>query len=513
MHKPQIVIFDFGSQFTHLILRQVRASGTYCTLAAPTVSEVPTEALKGIILSGGPRSVTPQDLSFLKKLLNQHSETPVLGICYGHQLLAKYFGHKVHHARSCEYGPETLILKKKSLLFEKVPKKSNVWMSHGDHATLSSAKKQTIGLATSAQETLAAAQFSSHCLGIQFHPEVSHSTFGSQVLKNFLKHYCNVKRDWNPKQIFTDAVEAIHDELIIPKHKALCAVSGGVDSTVLAKLLINTCPKQIHFIHVDHGFGRHQESQQVLKELKAVGIPVRIIQAQEEFISKVSKTKNPERKRKIIGKTFIEIFERYAKKHKLTHLIQGTLYPDRIESKPQVGKSSVIKTHHNVGGIPKNCTLKIVEPFMHFYKDDVRRLGKNLKLPTHLLGRHPFPGPGLAIRILGHATESRLAQLRQCDHILISYLKKENLYKSIWQAGCMLLPTVHSVGVKGDKRVYEPVVAIRCVVSQNAMTAHAARLSIEHLEACASEILNKVPGISRVVYDVSPKPPATIEWE
>jgi GMP synthase (glutamine-hydrolysing) len=456
------------------------------------------------------------DLQFLKRLLAHPTKIPILGICYGFQLLAKHFGHEVKHLERAEYGPDLLRIKSKHPLFDKIPQTpSQVWMSHADHVVLNAPKSVRI-LAESKGKTLAAVDFAktetAPRIGVQFHPEVSHSTHGRKMLHNFVKGICKAKPDWNPTQMLEDANAHIQRDIVGPGHAGLCAVSGGVDSTVLAKLLASQCPKQVHFIHVDHGLGRHQESLEVVSHLRHTGVPVKLVRSVDLFLSRLKGIEDPEQKRKIIGHTFVDVFEDYAKVHGLSHLIQGTLYPDKIESSPQVGQSSVIKTHHNVGGLPKTMSLKVVEPFEHLYKDDVRKLGAVLKVPKSLLGRHPFPGPGLAIRILGEVSAERLELLRACDHVMTEFLKKTKWYDQIWQSACILLP-VHSVGVKGDQRVYQPVVAIRCVMSENAMTAQVSRIPTEILEDLATLILNTVAGVGRVVYDISPKPPATIEWE
>lgn len=508
----QIVIYDFGSQFTHLILRNIRHLGVYCSIESPDSKNLKEYSPSGIILSGGPRSITKHEIKFVQALLKHFPSTPILGICYGMQLLATIHNHKVKSQKQCEYGPEFIVLKRTHPLFDHISKRQlRVWMSHGDHVELTQAAGGT-PLAKSSSGTLAAVEFTPQVLGVQFHPEVSHTDFGTQILKNFVFEIAGAKKDWSSKQIFDDVEKIIQEKIIQPQRKVLCAVSGGVDSSVLAKMLQKKCPKQVKFIHVDHGLGRHEESKNVVKHLNHVGIPVQLACEQERFVSSLSGITDPEQKRKIIGTQFIRVFEEYAAHDDIDYLVQGTLYPDKIESTSQVGQSSVIKTHHNVGGVPQDCKLQIIEPFCHLYKDDVRLLGKTLGLPKDITMRHPFPGPGLAIRILGEVTPEKLDLLRQCDRILIEYLKDKKLYDKIWQAGCIFLP-VKSVGVKGDQRAYQPVVAIRCVVSENAMTAHAARVSVDNLEACATTMLNRVPGIGRVVYDISPKPPATIEWE
>jgi GMP synthase (glutamine-hydrolysing) len=510
----QVLIIDFGSQFTHLILRNIRHQGVYCEIQHPSKKGNVKfhKNLKGIILSGGPRTITAYEIKFVKMLLQENPKIPILGICYGMQLLAAVNKHKIKSYIKSEYGPETINILKTHPLLSNINKKSfQAWMSHGDHIDLNPKRNGTL-LAQSSTGTCAAASFGPHHVGVQYHPEVSHTEYGDLILKNFIKNIVKANKDWHPKQIFKDVDTLICDQIIQPKRRVLCAISGGVDSTVVGKMLANKCPKQVHFVHVDHGLGRYKESEHVIKTLRHAGIPVILLSAQQQFLKPLRGVTDPEQKRKIIGTQFIRLFETYAKKHNLTHLIQGTLYPDIIESKSIVGKSSKIKTHHNVGGIPKDCKLGIIEPFCHLYKDDVRVLGNVLGLPKSLIGRHPFPGPGLAIRILGDVSENKLKVIRECDRILIKFLRDKKLYDKIWQAGCILLP-VKSVGVKGDKRAYQPVVAIRCVVSKNAMTAHAARLSINDLEDCATSILNQVQGVGRVVYDISPKPPATIEWE
>ena len=507
----KILILDFGSQYTQLIARVVREANVYCEII-PFNKKIDFEGLKGIILSGSPFSVNDDfaPLADIKKL----SETlPVLGICYGAQLTAKGFGGIVEKSDKREFGRAVLKILQKDALLKDIPEKSNVWMSHSD-----SIKKLPDGFEVLGNtESIPIAAFrttnANHktIYGLQFHPEVYHSAEGKKIIKNFLVDVCGCKQDWTPAHFITDTIASIKKQ--VGDKKVIMALSGGVDSTVAATLIHKAIGKNLFGIFVDNGLLRKDEFEQVLSTCKNFGLNIKGVDAKDHFYAKLAGKILPEEKRKAIGKSFIEIFDEEA--HKLTgidFLAQGTIYPDVIESVSVHGPSVTIKSHHNVGGLPAAMNLQLVEPLRSLFKDEVRKVGKELGIPDEILSRHPFPGPGLGIRILGEVTEEKVQLLQQADAIYINGLRKHNLYATVWQAGTILLP-VKSVGVMGDERTYEFTVALRAVTSVDGMTADWAHLPYEFLAQISNEIINNVRGINRVVYDISSKPPATIEWE
>jgi len=509
----KILILDFGSQYTQLIARAVREANVYCEIIPFNKPIEYSSLLKGIILSGSPFSVNDEKApivdieSLIKKI-------PVLGICYGAQLTAKQFGGKVEKSNKREYGRAILQLEKEDPLLKNLLPSSQVWMSHSD--TISKMPKNFELLATTDSIPVAAFKFQNDSLGkplygLQFHPEVYHSIEGKKVLHNFLVNICHCSQDWTPAHFITDTVASLQKQ--IGNRKVVMAISGGVDSTVAATLISRAIGKNLHGIFVDNGVLRKDEYETVLKTYKQLGLNVKGIDAKELFYKKLKGKTDPEKKRKAIGKTFIEIFNEEAKKIKNVSLLgQGTIYPDVIESVSVHGPSVTIKSHHNVGGLPKKMHLELVEPLRFLFKDEVRKVGLELGIPENMINRHPFPGPGLAIRILGEVTKEKVHLLQKADDIYVKALKKYDLYATVWQAGAILLP-VRSVGVMGDERTYEFTVALRAVTSVDGMTADWAHLPYDFLANVSNDIINSVKGINRVVYDISSKPPATIEWE
>ena len=512
MNKDWVAILDFGSQYTHLIARRVRECGVYSeiipydTNARKLSGNMPT----CIILSGGPASVTEKDSPVCDKDIFNIG-LPVLGICYGAQLMAKMLGGKVLTAKAREYGKAVLNVEFRENLFKNLSLKEPVWMSHGDKITQLPQEFRIIGATDNSH--IAAMEYKQKKLyGIQFHPEVVHTPKGKTIIKNFLYEIAGCKPGWNMKLFADNAVKELRTK--IGKEKVLCAVSGGVDSSVLAVLLNRAIGKNLIGVFVDNGLLRKKEGELVERRLKNFGINLKRVNAQTEFLDALKGVTNPEKKRKIIGGLFIKIFEREAKGFgKIKFLAQGTLYPDVIESRSPIGgPSATIKTHHNVGGLPEKMNFKLIEPLKELFKDEVRLVGKELEISDELIGRQPFPGPGLAVRILGDITNKKLDILRDADWILMDEIKASGMYQSLWQVFCVLLP-VKTVGVMGDERTYENVVAVRAVTSEDAMTANWARLPYELLERISNRIINEVKGINRVVYDISSKPPSTIEWE
>jgi GMP synthase (glutamine-hydrolysing) len=508
----KIIILDFGSQYTQLIARAVREANVYCEIIPYHKKVVVTPDLKGIILSGSPSSVN-EEMAPVTDIRALAGQRPVLGICYGAQLMAKQFGGRVEKSEKREYGRAILSINAGlDGLFEGIPDSSQVWMSHGD-SILEIPKGFEI-LATTGSIPIAAFQvheLSNPVYGLQFHPEVYHSEKGKQILRNFLVEICGCLQDWTPAHFITDTVEALKQK--IGNKKVIMALSGGVDSTVAATLISRAIGDNLFGIFVDNGVLRKNEYEQVLETYKLLNLNVKGVDAKEHFYTKLAGKVAPEEKRKAIGSTFIEIFDKEA------HLLQGiemlgqgTIYPDVIESVSVHGPSVTIKSHHNVGGLPDTMKMELVEPLRSLFKDEVRRVGVELGIPGELLFRHPFPGPGLAIRILGEITEEKVKLLQDADDIYISALKSHGLYDSVWQAGAILLP-VKSVGVMGDERTYEFTLALRAVTSVDGMTADWAHLPYDFLAHVSNEIINRVRGINRVVYDISSKPPATIEWE
>lgn len=508
--QEKILILDFGSQYTQLIARRVRELNVYCEIHPYNHYPAPDSSVKGVILSGSPSSVrdanAPQvDLSSIKGAF------PLLGVCYGAQYLAQNYGGEVKPSATREYGRAMLSkVEEANPLICGLSQTTQVWMSHGD--TIARIPDNYRIIASTEDVPVAAFQIDGEkTWGIQFHPEVYHSTEGSQLLKHFVVDICGCKQDWTPDSFIESTVRELQDKL--GNDKVVLGLSGGVDSSVAAMLLHKAIGKNLVCIFVDMGLLRKNEFEDVLRSYESMGLNVIGVRAGDKFLSDLKGVTEPENKRKIIGRDFIEVFD--AEAQKLTDvkwLAQGTIYPDVIESVSVNGPSATIKSHHNVGGLPEKMHLKIVEPLRLLFKDEVRRVGRQLNIPMEILGRHPFPGPGLGIRILGEVTAEKVRVLQEADKIFIDNLKEAGLYDKVWQAGVMLLP-VQSVGVMGDERTYENCVALRAVTSTDGMTADWVHLPYEFLAKVSNEIINRVKGINRVVYDISSKPPATIEWE
>lgn len=512
--EEKILILDFGSQYTQLIARRIRELNIYCEIHPfnhfPTIDST----VKGIVLSGSPCSVHDKDFPKvnLKEILGIK---PVLGICYGAQLISKELGGVVSRSAKREYGRAHLHqLVEDDILLKDVEHDSQAWMSHADTITKIPDNFQLIAKTESIDVAAfrnANGEFSHPVYGIQFHPEVTHTVEGKKILENFCVHICGCHQNWTPASFVHSTVESIKEK--VKNEKVILALSGGVDSTVAAALIHRAIGKNLYCIFVDHGLLRKNEFENVLHAYQDIGLNIKGVKAGNKFFKELAGVSDPERKRKIIGRLFIEIFDEEAHQLKdIKWLAQGTIYPDVIESVSVNGPSVTIKSHHNVGGLPEKMHLKILEPLRLLFKDEVRRVGKELNIPKNILNRHPFPGPGLAIRIISDVTEEKVRILQEADDIFINALKKENLYDKVWQAGVILLP-VQSVGVMGDERTYENVVALRAVESLDGMTADWSHLPYPFLSKVSNEIINGVKGINRVVYDISSKPPATIEWE
>ena len=508
----KILILDFGSQYTQLIARAVREANVYCEIT-PFNKEITYDpSLKGIILSGSPLSVNEEKAAIVD-VKAMADKVPVLGVCYGAQLTAKVFGGVVAKSNKREYGRASFNISANDVLVEGLPASSQVWMSHSDTIKQLPEGFELLGTTESIPvAAFRAPKAASHIIyGLQFHPEVYHSTHGKQLLKNYLTNICGCKMDWTPAHYITDTVAALKEQL--GDSKVVMGLSGGVDSTVAATLIHKAIGKNLFGIFVDNGVLRKNEFEEVLAIYAQLGLNVKGIDAKEHFYTKLAGKALPEEKRKAIGGAFIDIFDQEA--HKLEGiewLGQGTIYPDVIESVSVHGPSVTIKSHHNVGGLPEKMKLKLVEPLRYLFKDEVRKIGAELGIPADLLNRHPFPGPGLAIRILGEVTEEKVQLLQEADKVYIDGLKNAGLYEQVWQAGTILLP-VKSVGVMGDERTYEYTIALRAVTSVDGMTADWAHLPYEFMANVSNDIINNVKGINRVVYDISSKPPATIEWE
>jgi len=513
MSRETILILDFGSQYTQLIARRVRELKVYSQILPFNISLSRLKEIKpkGIILSGGPASVYDKNSPLLDpEILNLN--IPILGICYGMQLIAHQLNGEVQYSRRREYGKTHLFITDRSGLFANLPRKIVCWMSHGDCL-----KELPQGFHPSAHtknsKFASIADKKRKIFGVQFHPEVAHTPLGSKILENFLYKICRCKGNWQIESFVNEAISDIRKR--VGKGEVICGLSGGVDSSVLAILLNKAIGPQCKCIFVDNGLLRKNEAQKVRQAFSGkFNLDIDFVDAQDRFLKALKGVVDPEKKRKIIGKEFIEVFTHEAKKFKgARFLAQGTLYPDVIESISASGSPSAkIKSHHNVGGLPKNLSLKLIEPLRELFKDEVRQIGKILELPDSIRGRHPFPGPGLAVRIIGEITRQRLDLLREADDIAIEEIKKANQYANIWQAFTVLLP-IKTVGVMGDKRSYENVCALRCVTSLDGMTADWAKLPDRLLGVISNRIINEVRGINRVVYDISSKPPATIEWE
>lgn len=508
--QEKILILDFGSQYTQLIARRVRELNVYCEIYPYNNYPALDASVKGVILSGSPFSVRDEkapkpDLSAMKGKL------PLLGVCFGAQYLAHNFGGEVKASNKREYGRANLAyIDRESLLFEGMSINSQVWMSHGD--TIEKLPTDCKVIASTADVKNAAFKVGQETTyGIQFHPEVYHSTEGKCLLYNFVVNICGCAQDWTPDSFVETTVAELKQKL--GNDRVILGLSGGVDSTVAAMLLHRAIGKNLTCIFVDNGLLRKDEYKHVLENYKELGLNVVGSESADLFLGRLAGVAEPEKKRKIIGNTFIDVFDQEASKIKdAKWLGQGTIYPDVIESLSVNGPSQTIKSHHNVGGLPDYMKLQLVEPLRLLFKDEVRRVGRSLGLADKFLQRHPFPGPGLAIRILGEVTREKVALLQEADHVFISMLQEEGLYDKVWQAGVMLLP-VQSVGVMGDERTYENVVALRAVESTDGMTADWCHLPYEFLARVSNRIINNVRGINRVVYDISSKPPATIEWE
>ena len=507
--REKIIILDFGSQYTQLIARSIRELNVYCEIIPFSKRIDSSSSIKGIILSGSPFSVN-DGLAPEINFQDLFEDVPVLGICYGAQLMAKSYGGVVEKSDKREYGRALLQEIAPDSLFESVHKSSQVWMSHSD--TIKKLPDNFILLGETDSIPIAAFRASDKPLyGLQFHPEVYHSSEGKKILRNFLVNICSCNQEWTPANFITETVEALKRQ--IGNGKVIMALSGGVDSTVAATLIHRAIGDNLYGIFVDNGLLRIDEFEQVLKNSKDEGLNIRGVNAREHFYTKLTGHSDPEEKRKIIGKCFIETFDKEASSLTgIEFLAQGTIYPDVIESVSVHGPSVTIKSHHNVGGLPQMMKLKLVEPLRSLFKDEVRRVGMELGISPDLLNRHPFPGPGLGIRILGEVTEEKVLLLQKVDKIYIDGLQKHKLYHSVWQAGAILLP-VKSVGVMGDERTYEFTIALRAVTSVDGMTADWAHLPYDFLAEISNEIINNVRGVNRVVYDISSKPPATIEWE
>lgn len=507
-----IVVLDFGSQYTQLIARKLRESGVYTEVVPyhESIEDIKARKPQGIILSGGPASVYAED-AYKPDEGVWNLGLPILGICYGMQLITQHFGGEVVAADHHEYGKAKLKIEDECGIFNGVSDNEVVWMSHGDKAENIPDGFRVIG--TSENSPYAAiADESRNIYAFQFHPEVHHSVEGTHMLKNFAKYICGCDSTWNMGSFAKEKIEDIRKQ--VGDRKVLCGVSGGVDSSVVAAMLNEALPKeQLICVFVDQGLLRKDEAEQVQDMFKLVGIPLITIDAKQEFMEALAGVTDPETKRKAIGEKFIEVFDKEAKKHTdVSFLAQGTLYTDVIESVSVKGPSKTIKSHHNVGGLPDWMTFELVEPLREIFKDEVRKLGLELGLPKHMIGRHPFPGPGLAIRVMGEVNEEALRLLRESDAIMQEELKATGYYDKVWQAFTVLL-NVQSVGVMGDNRTYDNTVCIRMVESVDGMTATFAHVPHDVLEGMSRRIINEIDGINRVVYDISSKPPATIEWE
>jgi GMP synthase (glutamine-hydrolysing) len=509
MHQT-ILIVDFGSQYTQLIARRIRELNVYCEIHPFNHLPQLTNDVKGIIFSGGPASVRDTNAPNVDSTLFR-GKIPVLGICYGAQMMAQQMGGTVSPSRIREYGRASLAIALNGHpLLHNIALQSQVWMSHSD--TISQAPASFKVLASTNDVKCAAYEITGEkTYGIQFHPEVVHTIEGKKILSNFVLDICGCNGDWTPGLFIEETVTALQKQL--GNDQVILGLSGGVDSGVAAMLLHKAIGKNLHCIFVNNGLLRKNEFEQVLDSYAHLGLNIEGVDASHHFYSELKGVTDPEKKRKIIGRVFIEVFDRKAKEiSNIKWLAQGTIYPDVIESVSVKGPSATIKSHHNVGGLPEKMHLKVVEPLRSLFKDEVRVVGKELKMATELLDRHPFPGPGLGIRILGDVTEEKVRIIQEVDAIFINGLKEHHLYDKVWQAGSIFLP-VNSVGVMGDERTYENVVCLRAVTSTDGMTADWCHLPYEFLGKISNEIINRVKGVNRVVYDISSKPPATIEWE
>lgn len=511
-HVP-IVVLDFGSQYTQLIARKLRESGVYTEVLpyCESIEDIKKRSPRGIILSGGPASVYAKD-AYKPDDAIWELDLPIMGICYGMQLITQHFGGEVAAANHQEYGKAKLeITDTNASIFKDIGNNKVVWMSHGDRVERLPEGFCVIGKSENSPYA-AIANEEANIYAFQFHPEVHHSVEGTKLLKNFAKYICGCESSWNMGSFAKEKIRDIQKQ--VGDRKVLCGVSGGVDSSVVAAMLHEALPKeQLISVFVDHGLLRKDEAKQVQNMFAMLDIPLITIDAKEEFMSALAGITDPEQKRKAIGEKFIEVFDKEASKHTdVSFLAQGTLYTDVIESVSVKGPSKTIKSHHNVGGLPDWMTFELVEPLREIFKDEVRQLGLELGLPKDMIGRHPFPGPGLAIRVMGEVNESALHLLRESDAIMQEELKAAGYYDKVWQAFTVLL-NVQSVGVMGDNRTYDNTVCVRMVESVDGMTATFAHIPHDILENISRRIINEIDGINRVVYDISSKPPATIEWE
>jgi len=510
MHD-KILVLDFGSQYTQLIARRIRELGVYSEIKPFNISldDIKEAPPKAIIFSGGPASVWDEDSpSIDTEIFNLH--IPILGICYGMQITAHLLGGEIEHSDRREFGPAKLKIIDSSDLLAGIPDNSDIWMSHGDRVL--KLPEGFTSIAESDNSPVAAVKnekLNMYCT--QFHPEVVHTKFGKEILSNFVFNIAGCKNTWTSKSFAETSIKDIRDK--VGSSKVICGLSGGVDSAVAAVIIQHAIMDNLYCIFVDTGLLRFNEATDVVHSFRDMGLNLIHIDAKDRFFKKLSGVFDPERKRKIIGEEFINVFDEEASKIEgAEYLAQGTLYPDVIESVSVKGPSATIKSHHNVGGLPEKMNLKLVEPLRELFKDEVRSVGYELGIPENILNRHPFPGPGLAIRIMGEIEQDRVERLRLADHIFIDEIKKAGIYDEIWQAFCVYLP-VKTVGVMGDERTYEDVIALRAVTSLDGMTANWSRIPYDVLEKTSVRIINEVRGINRVVYDISTKPPSTIEWE
>lgn len=509
--RETVLVLDFGSQYTQLIARRIRELGVYSEIKPfnTPLDQIKNSKPKTIILSGGPASVWDVRAPTLDAGIFD-LEIPILGICYGMQLTTHLLGGKVERSATREFGPAELEVMNSSDLFLNIPRKTRVWMSHGDRVL--KLPEGFTSIAKSGNSPVAAIKDEKNRIfGTQFHPEVVHTELGNKILSNFIFEIAKCQGSWTTKAFAENAIKDIREK--VDDSHVICALSGGVDSAVAALIIQRAIWDRLHCIFVDTGLLRLNEAKQVVETFRNLGLDLIHVDAGKRFLDKLRGVEDPEKKRKIIGEEFIRVFEAEASKIRgAEFLAQGTLYPDVIESVSVKGPSAKIKSHHNVGGLPEKMNLKLIEPLKELFKDEVREVGLELGLPAEILGRHPFPGPGLAIRVIGEVTEDKLEKLRLSDHIFMEEIKRAGIYNDIWQAFCVYLP-IKTVGVMGDERTYENVIALRAVTSLDGMTANWARIPYEILEETSVRIINEVKGINRVVYDISTKPPSTIEWE